>query len=184
MTNRRQSERGQDQRTAAEDLAIAALGFIAGEPQRLGRFLAMTGIGPDSIRAAAREPQFLLGVLDHLAADEPLLLAFAAENAIDPGEVIKARDTMEGRSWERDTPRPKSFGRRISTAQRARDPCPASAAIAAATCRSEPGAAPPAARRGCCAIRRSTRWRSPTSIATPSTPPSRNATIRRSPTSR
>ena len=104
MTNRRQSERGQDQRTAAEDLAIAALGFIAGEPERLGRFLAMTGIGPDSIRAAAREPQFLLGVLDHLAADEPLLLAFAAENAIDPGEVIEARDTMAGRRWERDTP--------------------------------------------------------------------------------
>jgi hypothetical protein len=104
MTKRRQSANRQDAQAAAEHLAIAALGFIAGEPERLGRFLAMTGIGPDSIRAAAREPQFLLGVLDHLAADEPLLLAFAAENAIDPGEVIKARDTMAGRRWERDTP--------------------------------------------------------------------------------
>jgi len=104
MTKRRQSATRQDAQAEAEHLAIAALGFIAGEPERLGRFLAMTGIGPDSIRAAAREPQFLLGVLDHLAADEPLLLAFAAENAIDPGEVIKARDTMAGRSWERDTP--------------------------------------------------------------------------------
>ena len=105
MTNRRQSGRRRDLRAAAaEALAIAALGFIAGEPERLGRFLAMTGIGPDSIRAAAREPQFLLGVLDHLVADEPLLLAFAAENAIDPGEVIKARDIIAGRRWERDTP--------------------------------------------------------------------------------
>ena len=104
MTNRRQSGRRRDRQAAAEDLAVAALGFIAGEPERLGRFLATTGIGPDSIRAAAREPQFLLGVLDHLAADELLLLAFAAENAIDPGEVIKARDTMAGRRWERDTP--------------------------------------------------------------------------------
>src|SRR5436853_1543012 len=85
------------QQEAAAALAVTALGFIAGEPERLGRFLAMTGIGPDSIRAAAREPQFLLGVLDHLAADEPLLLAFAAENAIDPGEVVMARDTMAGR---------------------------------------------------------------------------------------
>lgn len=91
-------------RHAAEALAIAALGFIAGEPERLGRFLAMTGIGPDSIRAAARSPQFLLGVLDHLVADEPLLLAFAAENSIPPNAVIKARDTIAGRRWERETP--------------------------------------------------------------------------------
>src|SRR5262249_17696407 len=104
MTNRRQSASRQDAQAAAEDLAIAALGFIAGEPERLGRFLAMTGIGPDSIRAAARDLQFLLGVLDHLAADEPLLLAFAAENAIDPGGGIKAGDIMAGRRGERDTP--------------------------------------------------------------------------------
>jgi uncharacterized protein DUF3572 len=104
MTKRGRPASRQDTQAAAEGLAIAALGFIAGEPERLGRFLAMTGIGPDSIRAAAREPQFLLGVLDHLAADEPLLLAFAAENAVDPGAVIKARDTIAGRNWERDTP--------------------------------------------------------------------------------
>jgi len=85
-----------DQQTAAEALAIAALTFIAGEPERLGRFLALTGIGPESIRAAAHEPRFLLGVLDHLAGEEPLLLAFAA--------VMQARDTIAGRPWERDTP--------------------------------------------------------------------------------
>src|SRR5262249_58207951 len=82
MTKRRQSASRQNAQAAAEHLAIAALGFIAGEPERLGRFLAMTGIGPDSIRTAAREAQFLLGVLDHLAADEPLLLAFAAEKPV------------------------------------------------------------------------------------------------------
>ena len=63
----------------------------------------MTGIGPDSIRAAARDPQFLLGVLDHLVAHEPLLLAFAAENAIPPNAVINARDTIAGSRWS-DTP--------------------------------------------------------------------------------
>jgi hypothetical protein len=103
MAQRSRSGTRQD-RHAAEALAVAALGFIAGEPERLGRFVAMTGIAPDSIRAAAREPQFLLGVLDHLAADESLLLAFAAENSIPPNAVIKARDTIAGRRWERDTP--------------------------------------------------------------------------------
>src|SRR5262249_45046212 len=188
MTKRRQSASHEDAQAAAEHLAIAALGFIAGEPERLGRFLAMSGIGPDSIRAAAREPQFLLGVLDHLAADEPLLLAFAAGNAIRPRAVIQARETMPGTrcrgALEGPPPLARVAGGLRATAQRARRLCRASAAIAAATCRSEPGAAPPAARRGCCAIPSSRRWRSRTSIATPFMPPSRSATIRRSPTSR
>ena len=104
MTDKSRSKGGQDRRAAAEGLAIAALAFIAGEPERLGRFLALTGIGPESIRAAAREPRFLLGVLDHLAGEEPLLLAFAAENAISPSAVMQARDTIAGRPWARDTP--------------------------------------------------------------------------------
>jgi hypothetical protein len=97
LANRGRSGNRQDRRAAAEALAVAALGFIAAEPERLGRFLALTGIGPDSIRAAAREPRFLLGVLDHLAADESLLIAFAAENAIPPGAVMEARDTIAER---------------------------------------------------------------------------------------
>src|SRR5262245_58106192 len=65
MADKPRSMGPQNQRAAAERLAIAALAFIAEEPERLGRFLALTGIGPESIRTAAHEPQFLLGVLDH-----------------------------------------------------------------------------------------------------------------------
>ena len=85
---------------AAAALAIAALGFIAGEPEQLGRFLALSGIGPDSLRAAAREPNFLLGVLDHVAGDEALLIAFAGHSGIDPSEVASARDVLAGRTPE------------------------------------------------------------------------------------
>jgi hypothetical protein len=104
MAQRRQPGRSSDQErlAAAEGLAIAALGFIAAEPDRLGRFLAMTGIGPESIRDAAREPRFLGGVLDHIVADEELLLAFAAERDIDPEHVVLARDLLVGGRWERD----------------------------------------------------------------------------------
>jgi Protein of unknown function (DUF3572) len=79
---------------AATTLAIAALNFLAGEFERLERFLALTGLGPQSLRAAAREPSFLLGVLDHVASDEALLLAFAQENGIDPEAVGRARDAL------------------------------------------------------------------------------------------
>jgi Protein of unknown function (DUF3572) len=89
---------------AAEGLAIQALNYVAGDPARLGRFLAMTGIGPAEIRVAAREPGFLAGVLEHLASDERLLTAFAADAGVDPADIGKALATLSGGAWERESP--------------------------------------------------------------------------------
>ena len=91
-------------REAAEALAIQALTFIAGDSERLGRFLAITGIGPTEIRSAASEPGFLAGVLDYLATDERLLIAFATEAEVDPDTVEKARSVLGGNDWEREVP--------------------------------------------------------------------------------
>ncbi len=91
-------------RETAEELAIQALTFIAEDVTQLGRFLATTGIGPDQIRDAAREPHFLVGVLDYLSADERLLTAFAAEARIDPATVGVARAALGGNKWEREVP--------------------------------------------------------------------------------
>ncbi|MGC1465541.1 MAG: DUF3572 domain-containing protein [Pseudolabrys sp.] len=96
--------RGPIAREAAEELAIQALTFIAGDAQQLGRFLAITGIGPEQIRAAAREPGFLAGVLDHVASDEKLLTAFAAETGFAPDDVGKAQAALGGKPWEREVP--------------------------------------------------------------------------------
>ena len=90
-------------REAAEMLAIQALAFIASEPERLARFLDMTGIEAADIRAAAREPRFLAGVLEHMLSDESLLLAFAANAGIDPAVLARARGVLGG-EWERDLP--------------------------------------------------------------------------------
>jgi hypothetical protein len=90
-------------REAAESLAVQALNYLATEPERLGRFLALSGIEPGAIRAAAREPGFLAGVLEHVAQDEALLVAFAAHAGIEPGAVDKARRALGG-TWERDVP--------------------------------------------------------------------------------
>ncbi len=91
-------------REAAEALAIQALNFLATEPERLGRFLALSGLGPESIRTAAREPGFLAGVLAHLGEDESLLVAFAAEAGVKPAAVDRARRLLIGGDWERETP--------------------------------------------------------------------------------
>jgi hypothetical protein len=95
---------GRSAETGAEQLAIAALAFIAEEPERLGRFLALSGLGPESLRAAAGQPGFLTGVLDHVLADETLLLAFAQHADIHPDEVARAHRAFSGRQWERDLP--------------------------------------------------------------------------------
>jgi hypothetical protein len=81
---------------AAEHVAIQALAFIAADPERLGGFLAATGIGPADLRTAAREPHFLCGVLDYLAGDEPLLIAFAEHSGIDAVTVMFAREALNG----------------------------------------------------------------------------------------
>ena len=91
-------------REQAEELAIQALTFIAGDPERLGRFLAITGIGPGEIRLAAREPGFLVGVLDYMASDDRLISAFAAENSLDPADLDRSRIALAGGTWERDGP--------------------------------------------------------------------------------
>ena len=91
-------------REAAEGLAIQALTFIAGDGERLGRFLAVTGIGPAEIRAAAREPGFLAGVLEYMASDDRLIAAFAGESGLDPADIDKSRIALAGGRWEREVP--------------------------------------------------------------------------------
>jgi hypothetical protein len=93
-----------EQRDAALELAVTALGFIAGAPEELSRFLALTGITPDAIRAAAAEPGFLGGVLGYIAGNERTLLAFAAQSGIAPEEVENARTVLMGADWEREVP--------------------------------------------------------------------------------
>lgn len=76
--------------TVAEELAIAALGFVAADEVLLPRFLALSGIEAKDVRRAAGEPGFLAGVLQFILAHEPTLLAFCAASDADPATVAAA----------------------------------------------------------------------------------------------
>jgi Protein of unknown function (DUF3572) len=105
MKDRKARGSGDDsRREAAQALAITALSFLASDPERFGRFLAVTGVGPEQIRDAAREQGFLAGVLDHIGADEPLLIEFAAHAELKPASVMAAATILGGGAWERDVP--------------------------------------------------------------------------------
>ncbi|HWM46788.1 MAG TPA: DUF3572 domain-containing protein [Xanthobacteraceae bacterium] len=93
-----------DHRQPAEALAIQALGYLAEEPERLARFLALSGLDAGEIRSAAAEPGFLAGVLDYLCADEALLTDFAASIGAAPAEVARAHGELTGGHWQRDIP--------------------------------------------------------------------------------
>ena len=82
----------------AEALAISALGFIAGDEERLERFISLSGLDIAQVRTAAAEPGFLVAVLDYLAGDEPLLIAFATDLPCDPAQILRARHVLD--PWE------------------------------------------------------------------------------------
>jgi hypothetical protein len=81
-------------KSGAESIAIEVLSFLAADAARLDRFLALSGIAVDDLRAAAGEPGFLPAILEHLASDEKLLLAFAAHAGQNPEEIAKAREIL------------------------------------------------------------------------------------------
>jgi uncharacterized protein DUF3572 len=94
----------QNPREVAEIVAIQALNFIAGDPERLGLFLAETGIGPQNLRAAATDPRFLASVLDFVLRDDATVEAFAKASELHPTNVAAAREVLGDPKWERDVP--------------------------------------------------------------------------------
>ena len=87
--------RGHSAKEAAEHVAIDALSWLAADPEALGDFLALSGIGPADLRAAATTPGFLAGVLDHLLSHEKLLVAFAEAREFKPETVVAARIALD-----------------------------------------------------------------------------------------
>tara|TARA_R110000751_G_scaffold47022_4_gene105437 strand:- start:8 stop:286 length:279 start_codon:yes stop_codon:yes gene_type:complete len=81
---------------AAEQLALAALGFLAGRPEELTVFMAAAGLSPEELRSRAAEPEFLGFVLDFLLQDETLLIDFCQERALPFDRPMRARAALPG----------------------------------------------------------------------------------------
>ena len=94
----------QNPRGVAEIVAIQALSFIAGEPDRLGLFLAESGIGPETLRTSAADPKFLAHVLDFVMRDDATVKAFAAASQLHPTNIAAAHQALGDPQWERDVP--------------------------------------------------------------------------------
>lgn len=83
----------------AQEIATDVLLHLIRDPEQIGRFLAVTGLGPESIRDAAGEPGFLTGVLEFYMADEALLLSFCENSGTRPTMLAAARHTLAGETF-------------------------------------------------------------------------------------
>jgi hypothetical protein len=79
----------------AEALALAALAATLTDERRARRFLDLTGLDADELRARAGERSLLAATLAFLEAHEPDLLDVAKSLDVKPEWLIAARAELE-----------------------------------------------------------------------------------------
>ena len=62
------------------------------------------GIGPETLRNAASDPEFLASVLDFVMRDDATVQAFAKVSELHPTNIAAAHQVLRDPNWERDVP--------------------------------------------------------------------------------
>lgn len=75
-------------------LALAILGWVLEDDRRAQRFLDLTGLTPDGLRAAVMEQSTHRAVFDFLSAHEPDLLGASDALGIAPETIIAAQEAL------------------------------------------------------------------------------------------
>ena len=79
----------------AEALALSALAATLSDERRATRFLELTGLSPDGIRARLGERSLLAATLAFLESHEPDLVDVAEAIGCKPEALIAARAELE-----------------------------------------------------------------------------------------
>ena len=83
-------------RDDAEMVAIAALSWMAEDPEGLGAFLSASGMTPQDLRSRAVDPAFLGAVLDHVMSRDDWVCAVADRAGIAPDAMVAVRAALPG----------------------------------------------------------------------------------------
>jgi hypothetical protein len=75
-------------------LGELCLGHLAEDPEQLERFIAVAGYDPPGLRAALGTEALAHGLIDYFAANESLMLAFCANNAMRPEAFMRVWHTL------------------------------------------------------------------------------------------
>jgi hypothetical protein len=77
-------------------IALAALAATLADDRRARRFLDLTGIGTEELRARAADPRLLAALIVFLEAHEPDLVEVSEAIGVDPTALTEARRELEG----------------------------------------------------------------------------------------
>ncbi|WP_417462049.1 DUF3572 domain-containing protein [Kordiimonas sp.] len=86
----------------AQAIALRAAAFIFSEDELRDRFIALSGVGVDDIRARIEDQAFLASLLEFLMGHEPDLMAFSSYSEEKPETIVKAWRALgggEGQEW-------------------------------------------------------------------------------------
>jgi hypothetical protein len=81
---------------SAEVVALQALAWVAGDPDRLAAFLNMTGATADDLAQHATEPAFLGSILDFLLGEDALVIGFCDHQNLPYDTPLRARAELPG----------------------------------------------------------------------------------------
>ena len=81
---------------SAQELATAALLYLAQRTDLMQEFLGATGLQPQDLRQVASSPEMAVHVLDYLLEDDRRVIDAAAEMQIAPGDLMHARTALAG----------------------------------------------------------------------------------------
>ena len=80
----------------ASEIGVAALGYLADQPEGLSRFLELSGISLPQLLQDAETPLIQSALLEHLLQEESLLLAFTSDRGLASEEVANAAAWLGG----------------------------------------------------------------------------------------
>lgn len=83
-------------RQIAETHALAILGWIARDDDRIGAFLGQTGTDPADLRARAGDGDFLASLMDFVLSDDQTVLAAAEACGLAPEDMQTIRAMLPG----------------------------------------------------------------------------------------
>ncbi|MDC8755434.1 DUF3572 family protein [Erythrobacter sp. sf7] len=75
-------------------LPLATLGWVLESEERAVRYLDLTGLDPETLRAGLGDPAILASAIEFLTNYEPDLIRAAEALAVTPEELVAAKDAL------------------------------------------------------------------------------------------
>lgn len=82
-------------RAFALEIAEMVLIFLANRPEEIERFLTVSGLDVDELRARMADPAILSAALNFLAGNESLAEEFSRDQNLKPGQLLHAMATLD-----------------------------------------------------------------------------------------